>query len=420
MNRQIAGESEDVEIALMIGDKYLRLAAANMLQARDLDVDAIKTANQPAPSSRYLMRKISAPVKNPPHCGNGAEHNGKENCQRPKPDGMIDSREDFQERLSFFCRKRQDVKPASGFNSPRLAGPVNNKFLSDTPSACGGAVDLADLIMWTLLKNTLRGSRGSRWLPGFVAFILVFSVETAAAWGPDGHRIICEIAQIHLLPRARKVIQQNFNIKYLALVANWAEVIKSKPRKPDVLHYTNIEEGKWTYDQTRDCPDKKCVTEKIREFERVLSNKRLFYFDRKDALKFLVHLIGDIHQPMHLGNLADRGGNEIDVLVNGETMNLHALWDSGLIDQGEESLIQYAEKLDARTTDEEIKEWTKSYVEHWSNESRELSLKYGYSLSLTEDGELSNEYLARGRLIVEKQLRRAGVRLAHILNRSLL
>lgn len=279
---------------------------------------------------------------------------------------------------------------------------------------------MVDLIMWTLLKNTLQGSRGSRWLPGFVALILVFSVEPVAAWGPDGHRIVCEIAQIHLLPRTRKVIQQNFNIKYLALVANWAEVIKSKPRKPDLRHYTNIEEGKWTYDQTRDCPHKNCVTEKIREFERVLSNKRLFYFDRKDALKFLVHLIGDIHQPMHLGNLADRGGNEIDVLVNGETTNLHALWDNGLIDRGEESLVQYAEKLDARTTDEEIKEWTKSYVEHWSNESRELSLKYGYSLSLTEDGELSNEYLARGRLIVEKQLRRAGVRLAHILNRSLL
>lgn len=274
--------------------------------------------------------------------------------------------------------------------------------------------------MWTLLKNTLQGSRGSRWLPGFVAFILVFSVEPAAAWGPEGHRIVCEIAQIHLLPRTRKIIQQNFNIKYLTLVANWAEVIKSKPRKPDLRHYTNIEEGKWIYDQIRDCPEKKCVTEKIREFERVLSSKRLFYFDRKDALKFLVHLIGDIHQPMHLGNLADRGGNEIDVLVNGETTNLHALWDNGLIDRGEESLVQYAEKLDARTTDEEIKEWTKSYVEHWSNESRELSLKYGYSLSLTEDGELSNEYLARGRLIVEKQLRRAGVRLAHILNRSLL
>ena len=267
-----------------------------------------------------------------------------------------------------------------------------------------------------------QGGGGSilyRWFPGFLALMLIFSTETATAWGPDGHRIICEIAQMHLLPRTRKIVQQNFNIKYLTLVANWADVKKHAPRKPDVLHYTNIEEGKLTYDQTRDCPEKKCVTEKIREYEKVVSNRSLFYFDREDALKFLVHLVGDIHQPMHLGNLSDRGGNDIDVLVNGKLTNLHALWDSGLIFRGEESLLQYAGKLDARTTDDEMREWTKSYVENWSNESRELSLLYGYALSLTDERELTDEYIARGRLIVEKQLRRAGVRLAHILNRSL-
>ncbi len=272
------------------------------------------------------------------------------------------------------------------------------------------------------LKNKLQGRHRpvlNRWLPGFLALTLIFSAETSTAWGPDGHRIVCEIAQIRLLPRTRAIIHQNFNIKYLTLVANWADVIKRGPRKPDVLHHTNIEAGKWTYDQTRDCPEKKCVTEKIREFEKVLANKRLFYFARKDALKFLVHLVGDIHQPMHLGNLADRGGNKIDVLVNGKATNLHALWDSGLIFREEETLAQFAEKLDARTTDDEMREWTRSYVENWSNESRELSVKYGYPLSLTDAGELTDEYIARGRLIVEKQLRRAGVRLAHILNRSL-
>ena len=222
--------------------------------------------------------------------------------------------------------------------------------------------------MRAFIKNKLQGRRGpvlTRWLPGSLALTLIFSAETATAWGPDGHRIVCEIAQIRLLPRTRAIIHQNFNIKYLTLVANWADVIKRGPRKPDVLHHTNIEAGKWTYDQTRDCPEKKCVTEKIREFEKVLANKRLFYFARK------------------------------------------------------ETLAQFAERLDARTTDDEMREWTRSYVENWSNESRELSVKYGYPLSLTDAGELTDEYIARGRLIVEKQLRRAGVRLAHILNRSL-
>jgi hypothetical protein len=255
--------------------------------------------------------------------------------------------------------------------------------------------------------------------PVFFLFLLISTQETATAWGPDGHRIICEIAERHLLPRTREIIHKNFNIEKLTLVANWADAIKKSPRKPDVLHYTNIEEGVWTYDQTRDCPNKKCVTEKIREYEKTLSNKRLFYFDRKDALKLLVHLVGDIHQPMHLGNLVDRGGNEIKIIVNGEETNLHALWDSGLIFHENDSLIQYAEKLDVRTTGEEISEWIKTYVEDWSNESRELSLKYGYPLIVDEDGNISDDYIARGRVIVEEQLRRAGVRLAHILNRSI-
>jgi hypothetical protein len=250
-------------------------------------------------------------------------------------------------------------------------------------------------------------------------FIVVASYGTASAWGPDGHRIICEIAERHLLPRTREIIHKNFNIGKMTLVANWADAVKKSPRKPDVRHYTNIEEGSWTYDQTRDCPDKKCVTEKIREYEKTLSNTRLFYFDRKDALKLLIHLVGDIHQPMHLGNLVDRGGNEIKVIINGEETNLHALWDSGLIFHEDESLIQYAEKLDSRTTVEEISLWIKTYVEDWSNESRELSLKFGYPLIVDEEGNVAEEYIARGRLIVEEQLRRAGVRLAHILNRSI-
>jgi len=276
--------------------------------------------------------------------------------------------------------------------------------------------------MKVFFKYTLPGRKIWRIIglsPVFFLFLIVATQETVSAWGPDGHRIVCEIAERHLLPRTREIIHKNFNIEKLTLVANWADTVKKSPRKPDVRHYTNIEEGSLTYDQTRDCPDKKCVTEKIREYEKILSNKRLFYFDRKDALKLLIHLVGDIHQPMHLGNLVDRGGNEIKVTINGEETNLHALWDSGLTFHEDDSLVQYSEKLDSRTTIDEISQWIKTYVEDWSNESRELSLKYGYPLIVDENGNVDEQYIARGRLIVEKQFRRAGVRLAHILNRSI-
>lgn len=254
---------------------------------------------------------------------------------------------------------------------------------------------------------------------GFLIFFLLFPMNSVSAWGPEGHRIVGEIAQTRLSPKVRNIIRQEFNIKNLADVANWADAVKKRNPKPDLKHYTNIAEGAWTYNQARDCPEKKCVTEKISEFAMILGDRNRAHNVRRDALKFLVHLVADVHQPMHLGNQADRGGNNIDVIFKGEPTNLHALWDSGLISLDRNSLVQYAGFLDARTTESEISGWINSDVVDWSNESRRLVLKYGYPVFVTEEGELTSEYIERGRSVVEGQLRRAGVRLAHILNRTL-
>lgn len=254
---------------------------------------------------------------------------------------------------------------------------------------------------------------------GLLVFFLMFPIKALDAWGPEGHRIVAIIAQDRLSPDAREIIRKEFSIKNLTDVANWADIVKRRVPKPDLKHYTNIAKGAWKYNQKRDCPKKKCVTEKVREFEIILADKKRSRPERKEAFKFLVHLAADIHQPMHLGNREDRGGNEIKIMFRGKRTNLHALWDSGLIFLQGNSLVQYARILDARTTETEIREWTKSYVADWSNESRALVLKYGYPLSRTQEGELTREYIERGRSVIEEQLRKAGVRLAHILNRSL-
>ena len=272
--------------------------------------------------------------------------------------------------------------------------------------------------MKNLFQSGIRSGLNGR-VTGLLVLFLMFPIKALDAWGPEGHRIVAIIAQDRLSPNTREIIRKEFNIKNLADVANWADVIKKRDPKPDLKHYANIAEDAWTYNQMRDCPEKKCVTEKIREFEIILADKNRPHPARKEAFKFLVHLVADIHQPMHLGNREDRGGNEIDVMFRGEHTNLHALWDSGLIFLEGNSLVQYAEILDARTTETEIRDWIKSYVVDWSNESRALVLKYGYPLARTEEAELTREYIERGRSVIEEQLRKAGIRLAHILNRSL-
>ncbi len=90
----------------MVGDEYLRFVQANIFQSFHLNLDAIEPAYQAAPYLRYTMRKIPAPVKNPAHCGNDSERKGKENYQRPKPDGMIDGSDGFQEQWSFFWKRK--------------------------------------------------------------------------------------------------------------------------------------------------------------------------------------------------------------------------------------------------------------------------------------------------------------------------
>ena len=158
--------------------------------------------------------------------------------------------------------------------------------------------------------------------------LLVVKVPDSAAWGPQGHRVIGFIADGHLKPEVKELIAEKFNINSLADVATWADRTRKKRKEESSWHYTNIEEGQWTYDAERDCPDRACVTEKIHEFSSILRSTPLR--ERKDALKFLVHFVGDVHQPLHLGNLKDRGrgtlrflykGKDVFILGNGPSVN---------------------------------------------------------------------------------------------------
>ena len=173
------------------------------------------------------------------------------------------------------------------------------------------------------------GNKVIRFLIGLV-LLSTIPLQEGLAWGPAGHRIVGRIAEMNLDPEVLKTIHEEFSIKHLANVATWADQIKKRDDKPDVLHYTNIAVGQRTYDQQRDCPRKRCVTEKIKEYADLLTNPESSFKMRKEALKFLIHLVADVHQPMHLGHEKDRGGNEIVVYFGNKRTNLHRVWDHDL------------------------------------------------------------------------------------------
>ncbi len=255
-------------------------------------------------------------------------------------------------------------------------------------------------------------------IPVFLLFLILFPAQDVLAWGPVGHKIVAEIAENRLLPEVKTEIRKNFNIKKLSDVANWADQVRKK-RSQGPWHYCNIEESRWTYVKERDCPDSACVIEKIREFEGALLRKELPAKKRREALMYLVHFAADVHQPLHLGNARDRGGNKIRVRFKGQSTNLHALWDSKLIHLAGKSLVQYATDLSKRITLSESGKWSSSKVTKWANESRAVALNHAYLLELLPKARLSKKYLENSRGIIELRLSQAGVRLAGMLNRLL-
>ena len=259
---------------------------------------------------------------------------------------------------------------------------------------------------------------GEKWIPVFLLILILFPLSDVWAWGPMGHRIVGEIAETRLLPEVKTEIRENFNIKKLSDVANWADTVRKK-RSQSPWHYCNIKVSEWAYDKNRDCPEGSCVVEKIREFTRALLEERLSPAKRKEALMYLIHFVGDVHQPLHLGNARDRGGNKIRVNFKGRSTNLHALWDGKLIQLGGKSLVQYSRNLSLRTTASESKKWNSSKVIEWANESRALALNHAYLLDRSPKGRLSKKYIEKSREIIELRLSQAGVRLAGLLNRLL-
>jgi len=199
----------------------------------------------------------------------------------------------------------------------------------------------------------------------------------------------------------------------LASVANWADDIRNDRPETARWHYVRIPREASRYDRRRDCmpqPQGDCVLAALARLTRTLAESPQPR-DRADALKFIVHFVGDLHQPLHEGDRRDRGGNDIQVMFFGEEMSLHNVWDSGIIDTTGLSVPAYAERLRGMPVG------AGGGPTAWAEEAHRLAVDHAYVLP--RDRRLGQAYYGSNRVVVDRQLARAGARLAALLNRIL-
>ncbi|WP_163130914.1 S1/P1 nuclease [Agarivorans sp. Alg241-V36] len=223
-----------------------------------------------------------------------------------------------------------------------------------------------------------------------------------------GHQLIAYLAQQQLEPQSQQRIEQILDGKSMVVLVIWADYARKQDawKHTGPWHYINIPKGQ-SLEQSQRNP-KGDVLSQLEYFEQQLKQAHLSKLERQQALKFYIHFVGDIHQPLHVGYAKDRGGNKVTVNWYGKTTNLHRVWDSQLLDNNKRSLGEYAQHLQVSYPSNDQ---LHSYQE-WLNQSRAL-LPAVYQLA---DKNLSDDYATQHRPTLELQIVRAGQRLAKKLN----
>ena len=257
--------------------------------------------------------------------------------------------------------------------------------------------------------------------PTFLSIFLLLNllaVKPALSWYDKGHRIVGLIAQAHLTAAARKQIERLLPASMtLADAAVWPDHEGRSIREFDPLHYVSIPEHARGYDQARDCPERNCMVEALNWFSAAVADKNAPIMTRRLALRYVAHLVGDMHQPLHAGRAADRGGIDISVVYGGATTNLHYFWDANLVDLETGNDEEIAKRLTATLTAADRLKWQAGDPKQWTDESLVLVRSHAYNTGAS--GELTDDYVEKARPVVRRKLTQAGIRLAWLLNNAL-
>lgn len=255
--------------------------------------------------------------------------------------------------------------------------------------------------------------------------VLLALNATCLAWNGEGHQVIAYIAEERLSNKAKAGVRDLLGDAQLsdAEIANWADQIRRERRNTAPWHYVNIPVEAAGYDPARDGRKGNNVIDKVKHFSVVLADRKRPREEREEALKFLVHFVGDLHQPLHCADRnKDKGGNACMVFFPGQrkAMNLHEVWDTFMLrsHKGTRSVSDYGAKLNREISDTDVKAWATGTPLGWATESWKIAKDKVYA-PVPADASvptLSKEYVTGGGEVADVQIKKAGIRLAEMLN----
>lgn len=254
---------------------------------------------------------------------------------------------------------------------------------------------------------------------GAALWMGVLAAAPAQAWTSFGHRLVGLLAQDQVSPQTRAQLDTLLALEPgadLGTIAAWADDIRDEPayRHTAPFHYVNFRDGSCRYDAARDCDQGNCIIGALARYTAVLGDAARPPQERLDALKFVVHFVGDIHQPMHAGNRDDRGGNRFQVSVDGEGSNLHSVWDYHLLRSAGQEMKPYRARLGPHVAQTRIEPMD---FAAWAQSS--CALLDSAAIYPPRAGRLPAGYLERQRPLAEARITLAAARLAALLDRTL-
>jgi len=249
--------------------------------------------------------------------------------------------------------------------------------------------------------------------------VILFAPLSLWPWGRTGHRVSAMVAESRLTPVAAAAVRSLLEPgESLADASTWADEQREEPRSGP-WHYVNVPISEARYDPKFCSPDG-CVVSKVEDFERVLSDPRALRAEKQEALRFLVHFIQDLHQPLHVGDTGSRGGNLVQVRFFDVASNLHQVWDFRVMEWHSTDEGTWLRELNALATPQMAAAWSKGSVEDWATESlAEARLAYclpGTDRLIPSGTKLGEDYCRFALPIIQVRLAQSAVRLAATLN----
>ncbi|MDN5289046.1 MAG: hypothetical protein JWR38_5320 [Mucilaginibacter sp.] len=250
-----------------------------------------------------------------------------------------------------------------------------------------------------------------------IIFLSIFSIALIS-WGAKGHRAVAAIAEKHLTLNTANAVFVYLKGETMPDASNWADEIRNQPeyKTTGPWHFVNLPLG-LNHEQFVEAvgkQDNDNIYTAILKTEANLKDKTLNQEQKNEALKFLIHLVGDAHQPMHVSRKEDKGGNTIQVRYEDRGTNLHSLWDTRLIDREGLSNAEMAKEYD-RATPAQIKQWQSDSPMQWLWESYQISTELYAEADKSKN--IDEVYYKKYIPVIHQRIEQAGIRLAGELNK---